>query len=323
MKLIIQIPCYNEASTIGTVLGGLPRVVEGFDLVEWLIIDDGSTDGTAEEARRHGVDHVVRFSTNRGLASGFMAGIDACLRAGADVIVNTDADNQYNSDDIPTLVRPILSGEADMVIGERPIDSIKEFSLVKKRLQHLGSSVMRAVSHTEVADAPSGFRAISRDAAMQLNVHNPYTYTLETIIQAGYKGIAITNTPVRVNSELRPSRLVKSIFSYVRRSLGTIFRFNVVYRPFHFFFGIGLLFFLPGFALGVRFLILLAMGNGDGHIQSLILASILLGFGFYTMLVAFIADLIAVNRRISEDIQYRVRKLEYGTGSQSGDSRNA
>ncbi|MEX2445110.1 MAG: glycosyltransferase family 2 protein [Alkalispirochaeta sp.] len=312
MKLIIQIPCYNEAATIGTVLHTLPREVEGFDTVEWLIIDDGSTDNTADVAREHGVDHVVRFSVNRGLASGFIAGLDACLRLGADVIVNTDADNQYESGDIPTLVAPILAGEAEMVIGERPIDSIKDFSPFKKRLQHVGSSVVRAVSHTDVADAPSGFRAIARQAAMQLNVHNPYTYTLETIIQAGHKGIAIANTPVRVNTDLRPSRLVKSIGSYVRRSLGTILRFNVVYRPFPFFFWIGVLLFLPGVALGVRFLFFYFAGAGDGHVQSLILASVLLGFGFHTMLVAFVADLIAVNRRISEDIQYRVRKLEYG-----------
>lgn len=312
MKLIIQIPCFNEAPTIGQVVQMLPREVSGFDSVEWLIIDDGSTDDTSRVAREAGVDHIVRFPVNRGLAAGYTAGLDACLRLGADVIVNTDADNQYESGDIPALVEPILNGTAEMVIGERPIQSISHFSPVKKFLQRLGSSVVRQVSHTSVADAPSGFRAVSRDAAMRLSVYNPYTYTLETIIQAGHKGISIANTPVRVNEDLRPSRLVKSIGSYVRRSLGTIFRFRIVYQPFRFFITIAVLSFIPGFALGVRYLYFMATGEGGGHVQSLILAAVLLGFGFQTFLVAFLADLIAINRRIGEDLQYRVRRIEYG-----------
>lgn len=309
-KLIIQIPAYNEEETIGITLSGLPRSIDGIDVVEWLLIDDGSTDRTAEIAREYGVQHIVKFAKNRGLAAVFIAGLDACLRLGADVIVNTDADNQYDSGDISALVEPILGGKAEVVIGARPIDAIEHFSPLKKGLQKLGSWVIRRVSGTEVPDAPSGFRALSREAALKLNVFNTYTYTLETIIQAGQKGIAVVSVPVRVNEDLRPSKLVRSIPSYVAKSLGTIVRIFVVYRPFRFFFTIGLFLFGVGFVLGCRFLFFYFSESGAGHVQSLILAAVLLGMGFQTILVAFLADLLAVNRKLLEDIQYRMRKRD-------------
>jgi glycosyltransferase involved in cell wall biosynthesis len=312
MKLIIQIPCYNEEKTLALARKELPRKVKGFTKVEWLIINDGSTDSTVEIARKSGVDHIVGFTRNQGLARGFMLGLDACLRLGADVIVNTDADNQYDARDIPALVKPILEGRADIVIGARPITEIEHFSPVKKFLQKLGSRVVRMASHTDIPDAPSGFRAMSRDAAMRLNVFNNYTYTLETIIQAGQKNMAITSVPIRVNEALRPSRLVKCISSYVKRSILTIFRIFVVYKPFNFFITLGLALFGAGFLLGVRFLYFFFTEGGAGHIQSLILVAILMGIGFQTILFAFLADLLAVNRNLMEEVQYRLRKLEYG-----------
>ncbi len=313
MKLIIQIPCYNEAETLAITLAELPREVEGFDKVEWLIIDDGSTDDTVKVARENGVDYVVSFTSNRGLAHGFMAGLSACIQHGADVIVNTDADNQYNAGDISKLVKPILKKEADIVIGERPISDIEHFSPAKKLLQRLGSWVVRVASKTDIPDSPSGFRALSREAAMKMNVFNEYTYTLETIIEAGQKGLAITSVPIRVNEDLRPSRLVKSIPSYIKKSIITIIRIFVVYRPFRFFMAIGLALFIPGFLLGLRFLYFYLSGDGGGHIQSLILSAVLLGMGFQTMLVAFIADLLGTNRKLMEDVQTKLRKLETRT----------
>lgn len=306
MKLIIQIPCLNEADTLAIALNALPRHVHGFDVVEWLIIDDGSTDDTVRVAREHGVDHVVGHTRNQGLARGFMTGLDACLLLGADVIVNTDADNQYNADDIPALTAPILKGKADIVVGARPIETIEHFSPVKKLLQKLGSWVVRVASKTDIPDAPSGFRAMSRAAAQRLVVFNDYTYTLETIIQAGQKNMAITSVPIRVNGDLRPSRLVKSIPSYVRRSIGTIIRIFVVYKPFKFFGTIGSVLFGAGFLLGLRFLWKWVGGEGEGHIQSLILAGALLGMGFQTFLVAFLADLLAANRKLMEDVRVRL-----------------
>ncbi len=305
MKLIIQIPCYNEAATLGVALAALPREVPGFDSVEWLIIDDGSTDATVAVASAHGVDHLVRHTRNQGLARGFMTGLDAALRLGADVIVNTDADNQYNAADIPLLTAPILAGEADIVVGARPIETITHFSPVKKWLQKLGSWVVRVASKTDIPDAPSGFRAMSRAAARHLVVFNDYTYTLETIIQAGRKNMAITSVPVRVNEDLRPSRLVKSIPSYIKRSIVTIVRIFVIYRPFRFFATIGLTLFGVGFLLGLRFLWKWLGGEGAGHIQSLILAGTLLGMGFQTLLVAFLADLLAANRKLLEEIRFK------------------
>jgi len=313
VKLIIQIPCYNEGETLDIALGALPREVDGFDQVEWLIIDDGSTDDTVKVARENGVDHVVRFTTNRGLARGFMAGLDACIKLGADVIVNTDADNQYNADDIPKLVAPILRHDADIVVGARPIEDIEHFSFTKKLLQKLGSWVVRMASKTDIPDSPSGFRALSRDAAMRMNVFNEYTYTLETIIEAGQKGMAITSVPIRVNEDLRPSRLVKSIPSYLNKSIVTIVRIFVVYRPFRTFVLIGGTLFLLGFIVGLRFLYFYLEGEGGGHIQSVILSAVLLGMGFQTILVAFIADLLATNRKLMEDTQYMLRKMRTRT----------
>jgi len=305
MKLIIQIPCYNEAKTLAIALADLPRQIDGFDTVEWLVIDDGSSDETAAVAQANGVHHVVRHSVNLGLARAFMTGLDACQRLGADVIVNTDADNQYNAADIPALVAPILDGRADIVVGARPIDSIEHFSPVKKILQRLGSRVVRFASKTDIPDAPSGFRAISRRAAQQLVVFNDYTYTLETIIQAGQRGIPIVSVPVRVNGDLRPSRLVKSIPSYLRRSIATIIRIFVIYRPFRFFGTIGAVLFICGTLIGLRFLWFYLQGDGEGHVQSLILGSILLGMGFQTILIAFVADLLAANRKLLEEIRYK------------------
>jgi glycosyltransferase involved in cell wall biosynthesis len=310
MKLIIQIPCYNEAQTLPVTLRDLPREVPGFASVEWLVINDGSTDDTAEIARLHGVDHVISLTKNQGLARTFLVGLDTSIALGADVIVTTDADNQYQAADIPLLTAPILEGKADIVVGVRPIDTIESFSFLKKVLQKIGSGVVRFVSKTEISDAPSGFRAMSREAARRINVFNDYTYTLETIIQAGQKNIAITCVPIRVNGELRPSRLVKSIPSYVQRSIFTIGRIFVVYKAFRFFMSVGLASFSVGVLAGLRFLYFYLTGSGSGHVQSLIFASILLGVGFQTMLTAFIADLLAVNRRLMEDVQYRVKKLE-------------
>lgn len=310
MKLIIQIPCYNEEATLAVALAALPRQVTGFDCVEWLVIDDGSEDATSRVAREAGVDYVVRFARNQGLAAGFMAGLDACLVAGADVIVNTDADNQYCAGNIPDLVAPILRGSADLVIGARPIDSIEHFSAVKKLLQHLGSWVVRVASDTRVPDAPSGFRAMSRKAAMEFNVFNEYTYTLETLIQAGRKRMAIASVPVQVNEDLRPSRLVSSIPNYIRRSIMVIGRIFITYRPFAVFSTAGCTAFALGLALGLRFLYAYLTGQGAGHVQSVILAALLLGAGAFLFVTGVVADLISVNRKLLEKVDYRLRRLE-------------
>jgi len=307
LKLIIQIPCLNEADTLGITLAALPRQVPGFDAVEWLVIDDGSTDNTVSVAMENGVDHIVRHTSNQGLARGFMTGLDASLRLGADVIVNTDADNQYNAEDIPLLTAPIIEGSADIVIGARPIEAIEHFSPVKKLLQKLGSWVVRVASKTNIPDAPSGFRAISRSAAQRLIVFSDYTYTLEMIIQAGQKNMALMAIPIRVNGYLRPSRLVRSVPSYIKRSLITIIRIFVVYQPFKFFFSIGLVLFLSGFLVGLRFLWKYIAGEGGGHVQSLILSGVLLGMGFQTFLVAFLADLLAANRKLLEEVRLELK----------------
>lgn len=309
-KLIIQVPCYNEEKTIGITLDALPRQIQGVDCIEWLIINDGSSDRTVEVARKHGVDHVVNLPCNQGLSKAFMAGIQMCLKAGADIIVNTDADNQYSADDIPRLVKPILEGKAQMVIGARPISDIDHFSRLKKLLQSLGSWVVRFASNTDIPDAPSGFRAISREAAMQLNVFNGYTYTLETIIQAGRKGIPITWVPVQTNAHLRPSRLIKSIPRYVLWSVVTIIRIFMIYEPFRFFMILGSVPFSIGFILGVRWLIIFFAGTERTHVPSLILAAILLIIGFQMWILGFVADLLGVNRRLLEDIQLRERHGE-------------
>ena len=311
MKLIIQIPCLNEAETLTIALNDLPKHIDGIDEIEYLIINDGSTDDTVKVAKEWGVNYVVNFKRNKGLAKGFMAGIDACLRNGADIIVNTDADNQYCGEDIEKIVRPILEGKADIVIGERPIDQTEHFSPLKKKLQHFGSYVVRKASQTDIPDAPSGFRAFSRDAAMHLNVMNNYTYTLETIVQAGRTSMAITSVPIRTNGELRKSRLFHSMFGYVKRSMITIVRAFMMYRPLTFFSIVGAIPFLIGVAIMIRFLVYFCMGTGGGHIQSLILASTLMLLGFMTFIVGLQADVIANNRKLLEDIQYRVRRLDY------------
>lgn len=311
MKLIIQIPCFNEAGTLAVTLRDLPHQLPGVDKVEWLVIDDGSTDETSAIARAEGVDHIVRLPANRGLARAFMAGLEGCLQAGADVIVNTDADNQYCAADIPALIEPVLRGTADVVIGERPIAQIGHFSFAKKVLQRVGSRVVRLASNTRVPDAPSGFRAFSRSAAVQLNVFNEYTYTLETIIQAGQKGLAVASVPVRVNADLRPSRLVRSIPSYLQRSTFTILRIFMTYRPLRFFFTFGFAALIPGILIGARFLYLFWEGHGQGHVQSLILASILIVVAALFFMLGLLADLISVNRRLLEDLRTRLTNLEH------------
>lgn len=311
MKLIIQIPCYNEEETLAIALDALPRKIEGIDVIEYLIINDGSTDKTVEVARDWGVNYVVNFKRNKGLAKGFMAGLDACLRNGADIIVNTDADNQYCADDIEKLVRPILEGRTDIVIGARPVDQVQHWSPLKKKLQHFGSYVVRKASGTDIPDAPSGFRAYSREAAMHLNVINEYTYTLETIVQAGQSKIAMESVPVRTNEELRPSKLFNSMFGYVRKSMVTILRSYMMYKPMKFFGLIGGGVFALGTILGLRFLYYFFLGDGSGHVQSLILCSTLILLGSETIILGFLASLIAANRKIMEDIQYRVKELDY------------
>lgn len=311
MKLLIQIPCYNEAETLEIALNALPKYIEGIDTIEYLIINDGSTDNTVEVAQNWGVHHIVNFKQNKGLAKGFMAGLDACLQNGADIIVNTDADNQYCGDDIEKLVRPILEGKADIVIGERPIDQTEHFSWLKKKLQHFGSWVVRKASKTDIPDAPSGFRAYSREAAMQMNVVNEYTYTLEQIVQAGRTKIAITSVPIRTNAELRPSRLFSSMFGYVKKSMLTIIRAYLMYKPLRFFATLGCFPFLIGVALGIRYILLLCLRGEGGHVQSVILCSMLILIGVLIWVVGLLADVIAANRKILQEIQQRIRELDY------------
>ena len=309
-KVIIQIPCYNEESSLPVTLAALPRELLGVRKVEWLVIDDGSTDSTVAVAREYGVDHIVSLKRNRGLARAFVAGIDEAVRQGADVIVNTDADNQYCADDIATILQPILSGEADMVIGTRPIMTTKHFSLVKKLLQRVGSWVVRRASGADVEDAPSGFRAITRETAMQLNVFTEYSYTLETIIQAGQKNLAVISVPIRTNPDLRPSRLLKSIPSYLSRSGSTILRIFMAYRPLTFFGIPGIVSCLVSLLVCLRYLFFFFTEGGGGHVQSLILAAILMIAGLLAIVVGLIGDLISVNRKLLEKIDWRVKSLE-------------
>lgn len=309
MKLIIQVPCYNEAETLEIALNDLPKHIDGVDTIEYLIINDGSIDNTVEVAKRWGVHYVVNFKKNRGLAKGFMAGIQECLMHGADIIVNTDADNQYCGADVETIVRPILEGRADIVIGERPIDDTEHFSPLKKKLQHLGSWVVRKASKSDIPDAPSGFRAYSREAALRLNVVNEYTYTLETIVQAGREKIPMESVPIRTNAELRPSRLFSSMFGYIKKSMLTIIRAFMMYKPLRFFTIIGVIPFICGIMLGARFLVYYIWGNGTGHVQSLILSSTLILMGIQIVVIGCLADVISANRKLLEDIQYHVRRL--------------
>jgi glycosyltransferase involved in cell wall biosynthesis len=310
-KLIIQIPCFNEQDSLPVTLAALPRELPGMDRVEWLIVNDGSSDDTIAVARRLGVDHVVDLKTNQGLAKAFMAGIEACLKLGADIIVNTDADNQYRADDIPKLLEPILMHRAQIVVGARPISEINHFSPIKKSLQRLGSWVVRTVSGTRIEDAPSGFRAFSREAAMRLNVFNDHTYTLETIIQAGRRGIAIESVPIRTNPQLRESRLIRSIPEYIRRSLITIFRIFLVYEPLRSFSLLGTVPFSIGVLIGVRWIVLYFEDPSRSHVPSLILAAVLLLMGCLLWTLGLLGDVLAANRRLLEDIQLKLRRAQY------------
>lgn len=314
-KLIIQIPCFNEESTLRSTVKDLPTAVPGIDQVETLVIDDGSSDNTIAVARECGVNHIVALPRHQGLAKAFMAGLEASLKSGADIIVNTDADNQYCADDIPNLIAPILKGSAEIVVGARPIGETAHFSPTKRSLQKLGSWVVRLASRTDIPDAPSGFRAISRNAAMQLHVFNEYTYTLETIIQAGQKSMAITSVPVRTNPYSRPSRLFKNIPTYLHRQVSTIARIFMTYRPFRFFAVPGTLLFIAGFAIGMRFLYFYLTEGGEGKIQSLILAALMMGSGFFLVVVGLVADLIAVNRNLLERLDWKVQQIEEKLGN--------
>ena len=310
MKLIIQIPAFNEEATIAQALRDLPKKIDGITSIETLVIDDGSSDKTAEAARKAGATHILQLKSHRGLSAAFVAGIDAALRLGADVIVNTDADNQYNAADVTRLVQPIVKGTAEVVIGDRETAKSPHMSGLKRVLQRFGSWTVGKASGLSVADVTSGFRAFSRDAAMQINVFNPFTYTLETVIQAGNRNLGVQSVTVRTNAPTRPSRLYSGIGTYMRKSMATIFRIYTVYRPLKTFFAIGSILMLLGVALGARFLWFYAQGDRGGHIQSLILAAVFLITGFHTWLIALLADLIAVNRRLTEDVLIRVKKLE-------------
>lgn len=310
MKCIIQIPCFNEAHSLPVALQALPRSLPGVDRVEWLVVDDGSIDETAAVAKAHGVDYVVRLPRNFGLAWAFTAGIDACLRHGADVIVNTDADNQYCAEDIATLVRPILAANADIVVGARPISQTQHFSTAKKLLQKAGSALVRILSSTDVTDAASGFRAFSRPAAMRLHIFTGYTYTLESLIQAGWLGLVVVSVPVRTNADLRPSRLVRGTASYVLVSAITLLRLYILYRSFRFFAFLGVLSFAVGLLIDLRFLVYYIMGEGAGHVQSLILAAILVVVGGLLCVVAVLSDLLGVNRQLLMEIDFRLKALD-------------
>ncbi|MBU3674700.1 MAG: glycosyltransferase family 2 protein [Solirubrobacteraceae bacterium] len=310
MKLIIQIPCLNEEETLPATLADLPRQVEGFDEVEWLIIDDGSTDRTVEVARAHGVDHIVRLTNNRGLAAGFQAGLDASLKLGADVIVNTDADNQYNGADIPLLVAPILAGDADMVIGDRQTDTIAHFSPLKKRLQKLGSWVVRQASETDVPDTTSGFRAYNREAALQMAVVSRFTYTLETIIQAGKLLVAVEDVPIRTNEQTRESRLFPSMWSYVRRNSVSIFRIYAQYEPMRVFMTLAVLLFVLALVPWTRFFVSWLQGDGAGHVQSLIFGAVLFNAAVVMAALGVIGDLMHAQRIMSQRVFERVRRIE-------------
>jgi glycosyltransferase involved in cell wall biosynthesis len=316
--LVIQIPCHNEAATLPAVLADLPRELPGIARIVPLVIDDGSTDGTAQVAERLGAV-VTRRPHKGGLARAFLHGLDHALALGADIIVNTDGDGQYRGADVAALVAPIVAGRSELVIGVRRIENVREFSPLKKLLQRIGSSVTRLASGTMVEDAASGFRAMSRSAAMRLHVFNRYTYTVETIIQAGQKGIAIETVPIDVNAATRPSRLARSTWHYVWRQTLTIVRIFMTYRPFAFFAVPGTLIFLGGFAIGLRFLALYLAGEGSGHVQSLLLGVLLLGTGFFLLVVGLVADLIAVNRSLLERIDWQLRRLHERSASDDGD----
>jgi glycosyltransferase involved in cell wall biosynthesis len=310
MKLIVQIPCFNEEATLAATVADIPRRIDGVDRVEVLVIDDGSTDRTVEVARQAGVDHIVRHPNNRGLARTFRTGLDACLKAGADIIVNTDGDNQYAGADIPKLIRPILEGRADIVIGDRQTADIAHFSPLKRRLQALGSSVVRLLSETEVPDAVSGFRAMSREAALQINVLSNFSYTIEMLIQSGRKRLAIAAVPIATRKTERPSRLFTGIPRFLQRSATTMVRAYSMYKPLRVFFYTGMTLTLLGLLPVARFLYFWAIGEGGGHVQSLVLGGVLMVIGFMTFLIGLVADLIAFNRQLLEMILEKVRRME-------------
>ncbi|MEI8011083.1 MAG: glycosyltransferase family 2 protein [Candidatus Omnitrophota bacterium] len=311
MKLIIQIPCYNEAQTLGLAISQIPRQFPGIRQVEILIIDDGSSDNTIDIAKKAGVDHIISLPFHQGLARAFTTGLMACLTRGADIIVNTDADNQYNANDIPLLIQPLKDRQADIVIGTRPINSVAHFSPIKKYLQHLGSFVIRYLSHINIQDATSGFRAINRHAAMQINIHSRYTYTLEMLLQADEKNLRVTSVPIRVNPDLRPSRLVKSTASYVQRSVWTILITFVNYQPIRFFFSLGLFLSIIGLVIASRYLYLITAGEGRWHVQSVIFASLFIAAGFQSFLIGFLSSVQTTNRKLLENIQYQQRLKQY------------
>jgi len=314
MKLIIQIPCFNEADQLPTTLADLPREVPGVDVVEWLVIDDGSTDETISVARAHGVHHVVRLTNNKGLAAAFQGGLDACLKLGADVIVNTDADNQYYGGDIPKLVAPILAGNADMVVGDRETDQIEHFSPLKKQLQRLGSAVVRRASGTNVPDTTSGFRAYNREAALQIQVVSKFTYTLETIIQAGKMLVAVEHVPISTNEKTRESRLFPSMWAYVRRNAGAIFRVYSLYEPMRVFFIAAAAVALPSAVIWARFLYFFFSGEGEGHVQSLILGSTLMVIAVQLVALGVVGDILAGSRVLQQRMLERVRRVELSLG---------
>ncbi len=313
-KLIIQIPCLDEAATLPATLADLPKAVSGIDVIETLIVDDGSRDDTVAVARAHGVHHVVRFRRHKGLAAAFAAGIDACLKHGANFIVNTDADNQYAGREIPRLLEPLLAGRADIVIGDRNIRGVAHMSWPKKLLQRFGSWAVRQVSNTEVPDTTSGFRAYTREAALRMTVVSEFSYTLESIIQAGKKRMAITHVPVTTNPRTRPSRLFSSVYDYVKHSGATIVRIYTMYEPLKVFTYIGVSIFLAGLLVAVRFLYYYLTGNGTGHLQSLVFSAVLLIVGFQVVLIGLLADVLSGTRKMLEDLLYRVRVMELRSG---------
>jgi glycosyltransferase involved in cell wall biosynthesis len=310
MKLIVQIPCFNEEATLATTVAEIPRDLPGVDVVEVLIVDDGSSDRTTAVAREAGVNHIVTHRANFGLAQAFATGLDASLKLGADLIVNTDADNQYQGADIESLVAPLLAGEADIVIGDRQTDTIQEFSWLKRQLQNWGSALVRKLSGTDVRDAVSGFRAYSREAALQINVVSKFSYTIETVIQTGNKALAVKSVPIGVNPKTRDSRLFRSIPHFLFRQGTTIFRMYGMYRPLRLFAAAGTLFLLVGLGAIARFLYFVLMGEGDGHVQSVVLGGTLVLLGAITLLMGLLADLVGHNRRLLELTLEKVRRLE-------------
>jgi glycosyltransferase involved in cell wall biosynthesis len=318
VKLIIQIPCYNEEQTLPATIADLPRSLPGIDCIEYLIIDDGSRDRTVEVARELGIHHIVRHRHNRGLAAAFQTGIEACLSAGADIIVNTDGDNQYSGHDVGRLVEPILAQKADIVVGDRGVAAHAHFSPMKRFLQQLGSWVVEQAAGIPIPDATSGFRAFGREAALRLTVLSAYTYTLETLIQAGARGMAVCFVPIRTNANTRKSRLIRNVPSFIWLSAVTILRFYTMYRPLRVFLSAGSLLIALGVVLGARFLTFWAMGRGAGNVQSLILAAILTIVGFQVCLIGLLADATSMNRKMTEEALYRLRVSQHGSDGETG-----